>query len=148
VEPKNNKQNEQRELRYKLVEDDVTVASGTGRTIDLGSGGLSFEASQAFQPGARVEISISWPVLLDDTCAMRLVIFGRVLRSVGSKHACMIEKYQFRTQARALGAGAGRSGAMGGEGMGGGATGGGAMGAGQMPESFRKETVKTKSAGA
>ena len=33
---------------------------------------------------------------------MRLVIFGRVLRSVGKRRACSIDKYEFRTQLRAI----------------------------------------------
>jgi ribosomal protein L3 len=31
---------------------------------------------------------------------MRLIVFGRVLRSVGRKTVCSVHKYEFRTQAR------------------------------------------------
>jgi len=47
-----------------------------------------------------VELSISWPVLLDESCPMRLIVFGRVLRCTSRKAVCSIEKYEFRTQAR------------------------------------------------
>jgi hypothetical protein len=109
MEPKTRQQDErrsnyrfgiQRELRYKMLEDGAIVASGTGRTIDLGSSGVAFAADHPLKPGAFVEISISWPVLLDQTCPMRLIGFGRVLRCSGKKTVCSIDKYEFRTQAR------------------------------------------------
>jgi hypothetical protein len=66
----------------------------------MGSGGLAFTIDQELKPGAFIELSISWPVLLDDSCPMRFIVFGRVLRSVGRKSACTVDKYEFRTQAR------------------------------------------------
>jgi hypothetical protein len=111
MEPKIREQNErrskyrfsiQRELRYKVVEDGTMIASGTGHTIDVGSGGVAFAAERHLKPGAFVELSIGWPVLLDDTCLMRLIVFGRVLRSLGRKTVCSVDKYEFRTQARTI----------------------------------------------
>ena len=90
----------QRDVRYKLAEDGVVVAAGSGQTIDMCSGGVAFATKDALPPGSFVELSISWPVLLDDTCPMRFVVFGRVLRSFGGKTVCTIDKYEFRTQAR------------------------------------------------
>ena len=90
----------ERELRYKLAEDGVVVAAGSGQTINIGSGGVAFTSEQALTPGGLVELSISWPVLLDETCPMRLVAFGRVLRCDSQQVVCTIDKYEFRTQAR------------------------------------------------
>jgi hypothetical protein len=39
-------------------------------------------------------------MLLDDTCPMRFIVFGRVLRCAGRKAVCTIDRYEFRTQAR------------------------------------------------
>ena len=89
-----------RELRYKLLEDDTIVASGSGETLDVSSGGVSMSVDQPLAMGAFVELSISWPVLLDQTCPMRLIAFGRVVRIEGKRAACTIDKYEFRTQAR------------------------------------------------
>jgi hypothetical protein len=86
-----------RELRYKLVKGRAVVAAGTGHTIDMGSGGMAFFAEDQLRPGAAVEMSISWPALLDQTCPMRLIVFGRVLRSTGHKAVCTIERHEFRT---------------------------------------------------
>jgi hypothetical protein len=91
-----------RDLRYKLLEDDVVIESGMGETIDMASGGMAFQIEHPLKVGAFVELSISWPVLLDDSCAMRLIVFGRIVRAWGKKSACRLDKYEFRTQARAL----------------------------------------------
>jgi hypothetical protein len=92
----------QRELRYKLTGDGIAPAAGTGRTINLCSAGVAFEAEHQMPPGAFVELSISWPVLLDDSCPMRLIVFGRVLRAHGQTAVCSIDKYEFRTSGRAF----------------------------------------------
>jgi hypothetical protein len=89
-------------MRYKLLRDEAIVEFGRGETIDIGSGGVAFTMEREITPQTYVELSISWPVLLDDTCAMRLIVFGRVLRSEGGRSCCTIDKYEFRTQARAL----------------------------------------------
>jgi len=91
-----------RELRYKLLEDGVLVGAGTGQSVNVGSGGVAISIDRELKPGAFIELSISWPVLLDDTCPMRFIVFGRVLRSQGRKSACSIDKYEFRTQARTM----------------------------------------------
>jgi hypothetical protein len=89
----------QRELRFKVLENDRIVKSGTSQTIDISSGGVAFEAG-CLKNGALVELSISWPVLLDETCLMRLIVFGRVVRAGKRSTACTIDRYEFRTQAR------------------------------------------------
>jgi c-di-GMP-binding flagellar brake protein YcgR len=91
-----------RELRYKVLENETTVESGSGVTLDVGSGGVAFMIEQQLHAGSFIELSISWPVLLEDSCPMRLIVFGRVLRSCGHKSACTVDKYEFRTQARVL----------------------------------------------
>jgi hypothetical protein len=90
----------ERELRYKQLEDDAIVVVGTGKTLDISSTGVAFIGDHNLTPGAFVELSVSWPVLLDDTCPMRLIIFGRVIRNSSHCTACSVDKYEFRTQAR------------------------------------------------
>src|ERR1035437_1658356 len=90
----------ERDVRYKVAEEGVVVAAGSGQTINLCSGGVAFATEQPLTPGGFVELSISWPVLLDETCRMRLIVFGRVLRCTGRKAVCTIDKYEFRTQSR------------------------------------------------
>jgi len=92
----------QRELRYKLLKDGASCQAGVGETVDMGSGGIGFSIGHDLPVGAFIELSISWPVLLDSSCPMRLNVFGRVVRNENGKCACTIDKYEFRTQARAL----------------------------------------------
>jgi hypothetical protein len=92
----------ERELRYKMAENGVVIASGLGKTLNMGSGGVWFQAEQQLTPGAFVELSVSWPALLGEDTPMRLIVFGRILRCTGQKTACTIDKYEFRTQARTV----------------------------------------------
>jgi len=91
-----------REMRYKLLEGDAIVDLGVGTTLDMGSGGMAFLTEHELSAGSFIELSISWPVLLEDSCPMRLIVFGRVVRSVGRLTACTVDKYEFRTQARVV----------------------------------------------
>lgn len=90
----------ERELRYKLLDGDTIVAAGVGRSVDISSSGLGFLGQHQVKEGALVEVSMSWPVMLDEV-PMRLVVFGRVVRATTFFAACTIDRYEFRTQARA-----------------------------------------------
>lgn len=91
-----------RELRYKLLEGQAIIASGAGATCDMSSGGVAFTSDRPLPTGVFIELSIAWPVLLDNACPMRLIVFGKLLRAGLHRSACTVEKYEFRTQARAL----------------------------------------------
>lgn len=90
-----------RDLRFKVLEREQIVSTGSGHTVDLSSQGVAFETANKLAVGELVELSISWPVLLDETCLMQLVVFGHVVRSRRSTVACTIDRYEFRTQRRA-----------------------------------------------
>lgn len=92
----------QRELRYKVLRDRRVTETGNGKTVNMGSGGVAFRLDHDLTPGVLVELSISWPVLLENSCAVRLVTYGRLLRSRGGFCACTVDKYEFRTQARVM----------------------------------------------
>jgi len=89
-----------REMRYKLLENDRIVAAGLGTTANMGSGGIAFQSDAELPDGYFIELSISWPALLDDVCPMRLIVFGRVLRGSEETKVCSVEKWEFRTQSR------------------------------------------------
>jgi hypothetical protein len=92
----------ERDLRYKVLKDDVVLESGNGQTVNMSSGGVAFSLDHDLPDNCYIELAISWPVLLQDTTPMRLFVFGRVLRSGGRKSVCSIEKYEFRTQSRGM----------------------------------------------
>jgi hypothetical protein len=89
-----------RELRFKLLKGDRIVAAGTGTTANVSSGGIAFQTDMSLPNGSYIELSISWPALLDDVCAMQLIVFGRVLRGADATKICTVEKWEFRTQSR------------------------------------------------
>ena len=89
----------ERETRYKLLTSDGINEEGTGKSINISSGGILFTTDCHLQPGIGLEVTISWPVLLDSEVRLRLVVLGRVVRSGGGNAAMAISRYEFRTQA-------------------------------------------------
>ena len=59
-------------FRWNVVRRRKVTESGTGRTLDLSSGGILFDAGRPLTPGMGVEISIAWPALLNDVAPMQL----------------------------------------------------------------------------
>ena len=85
------------DLRWKLIRRRKVRDTGTGRTIDLSSGGILFDATRPLPVGMNVELSISWPVLLHNVAPMQLVITGRIVRTAGSHTAIHMTEHEFRT---------------------------------------------------
>jgi hypothetical protein len=90
-----------RDMRFKVLEKELVVSSGAGCTLDLSSQGVAFDTTSKLAVGDLLELSISWPVLLDETCHMQLVVFGHVVWTRRKTVACTIDRYEFRTQRRA-----------------------------------------------
>jgi hypothetical protein len=88
----------EREVTYKTLNPKGEADLGCGLTINISRGGLLFATERPPSPGKRVELSVSWPVQLNGTCALKLVAQGRVVRSSPKSIAVAIEKYEFRTQ--------------------------------------------------
>jgi hypothetical protein len=90
----------EREIRYRVLEQDQIIAVGSGKTINLSSNGVAFVTENELPVGAYIEVSIAWPALLENRCPLQLIGFGRVLRSAGRTAAATLEQYEFRTLAR------------------------------------------------
>ena len=88
----------EQEVRYKLLYGQRIAETGRGTTVNISSGGLWFTTDSTLTAGIPVEISMNWPVLLNDSCPMKLMIYGCVLRSNERGAAVAIERYEFRTQ--------------------------------------------------
>jgi hypothetical protein len=67
-------------------------------TLNISSKGLLLATREAFQPGQVVEASIDWPLRLNDSVGLTLVVEGAIVRKAGDRAAMRIEKYQFRTR--------------------------------------------------
>jgi PilZ domain-containing protein len=69
-------------------------------TLDIGSGGVLLKTGKILRIGQPIEVLIDWPVLLEERLTIRLVVFGRVIRSNGSGTAVGIIRYEFRVRAQ------------------------------------------------
>jgi hypothetical protein len=92
----------EREARYKLLYGQHIAETGVARTLNISSSGVWFTTEGALPMGVPIELSISWPALLNDYCPMKLMIFGCVIRSTDEGAAINIERYEFRTQGSTL----------------------------------------------
>ena len=87
------------DVRYKCLTGGRLSDAGAGKILDVSSKGVRFTTECALKPGTRLELSIDWPARLNDTCLLKLMIYGRVIRSEESAAAVKIEHYEFRTRA-------------------------------------------------
>lgn len=92
----------ERDARYKLLYGQHIAETGLAKTVDISSSGVWFTTDTALPMGVPIELTISWPALLNDYCPMKLMIFGCVVRSTDSGAAINIERYEFRTQGSTL----------------------------------------------
>ena len=86
------------EVKYKMLYGQRIAETGVGRTMNVSSGGVWFSTENMLTSGMPVELSMTWPVLLNDSCPMKLMIYGCVVRSNERGAAVAIERYEFRTQ--------------------------------------------------
>jgi len=76
--------------------------SGLGRAVNMSSGGILVSAHSVVSQddigvGARVEMNIEWPFLLDGRIPLQLFAVGQVLRRGASDFAATLERYHCRT---------------------------------------------------
>jgi hypothetical protein len=88
----------EQEVRYKMLYGQRIAETGVGKTRNISSNGVWFTTENTLTPGIPVEISMNWPVLLNDVCPMKLVIYGCIVRANEAGAAMAIERYEFRTQ--------------------------------------------------
>lgn len=92
----------EQDIKYKMLYGQRIAETGVGRTMNISSGGVWFTTETMLTSGMPIELSMTWPVLLNDSCPMKLMIYGCVVRSNDKGAAVAIERYEFRTQGRAL----------------------------------------------
>jgi len=87
-------------VRYRLLNVRGEHVSGSGNTLNIGSGGILFTTEDMLPVGRSVEVSVDWPAQLNGNCPLKLVAFGRVVRSQAGQAAVRIERYEFRTRGK------------------------------------------------
>ena len=85
------------EVHYKMLYGQRIAETGAGRTLNISSGGVWFTTENMLTSGMPVELSMTWSVLLNDSCPMKLMVYGCVVRSNDKGAAVAIERYEFRT---------------------------------------------------
>ena len=88
----------EQDVRYKMLYGQRIAETGVGKTMNISSSGVWFATENMLTSGMPVELSMNWPVLLNDSCPMKLMIYGCVVRSNEKSAAVAIERYEFRTQ--------------------------------------------------
>ncbi len=88
----------EQDVRYKMLYGQRIAETGSGKTLNISSGGVWFTTENMLTSGMPIELSMNWPVLLNDSCPMKLMIYGCVVRSNEKGAAVAIERYEFRTQ--------------------------------------------------
>jgi hypothetical protein len=86
------------DVRYSVSHRGTRVRTGSGQTVDLSSSGLRFAAKGPLEPGLKLNVAITWPVLLDGRVQLQLIVTGVVVWSSATETALKIERHDFRTR--------------------------------------------------
>lgn len=84
-------------VRWKLIRRRRVLDSGEGRTLDLSSGGILFDAGRPLTVGLNLELAVVWPVLLHNVAPLQLLVTGRITRCEGDRVAVVTSQHEFRT---------------------------------------------------
>jgi hypothetical protein len=87
----------QMDLSWKLIRRRRVIDRGVGRSVDLSSSGLMFEANRHLPVGLDVELALAWPVRLQKTAALKLAVRGRIVRSDGNRVAVRMTQRELKT---------------------------------------------------
>jgi hypothetical protein len=90
------------DIYYKVYGEDHSVETGTGKTLNISSRGVLFSTERMLVPGRRIEIAVNWPVQLENSCPLKFVASGQIVRSRPGQAAVRIERYEFRTRGAGL----------------------------------------------
>ncbi len=87
------------ELQYKLLHGGRVVKTGSGRTLNISSGGVLCQTDAELPARGSVEVAMKWPFLLGGDCGLKLVMRGRIVRSDATTKAIAIraDSHEFRT---------------------------------------------------
>jgi hypothetical protein len=93
----------QQRIQYRAIDYRDGKPSGSGLTLDMSGSGIRFSIQEQIPLGHIVEVSVDWPVRLDGTCPLKVVVVGQVVRSEANWAALSILQYEFRTKGSGLG---------------------------------------------
>lgn len=83
------------DLEFRIMDGDEVVAQGAGRTENISSGGVLFEAEDDIRHGHQVELAVRWPAVLGASPFIELRISGRMVRTDAHRGAIRMSRYHF-----------------------------------------------------
>ena len=89
------------EAEYRLRVRDTPIKAHT-RTVRLSSSVVILELEESFAIGQPIELSIAWPVALNERVGLRLWIRGLITEVRAEGVAVLIQRHEFRTRLRPL----------------------------------------------
>ena len=72
--------------------------TGSGRTVNMSSAGVIFEADRPLREGLDADLSIAWPASLSKSVGLTLRVRGRIVRADQNRIALTMTHYEFRTR--------------------------------------------------
>jgi len=87
-------------VRYRVIRREAFEAFCNGKTINMSGSGVLLITDRVLPPGLLVEVEIDWPVKLAESVPLKMVVKGKVVRSVKEDVALAgvkILRYAFRT---------------------------------------------------
>ena len=87
------------EVRYVLLHLGVVNRIGSGRTVNISTRGVLFEADGPLPDRGKVMLEMTWPFLLDGAHNLKLVVCGRIVRTDGEHIAVRFASHEFRMKA-------------------------------------------------
>ena len=87
------------DVEYRVLGRFSSIA-GSGKLIDISSSGVAFTNTVQLKLRTNVELAITWPILLNGTCPLRLIMIGHVVRSSRGFTAIQGTSHEFRTQGK------------------------------------------------
>src|SRR5580704_2589923 len=85
------------EVEYTLLNRGHIERFGYGRTVNVSSNGILFEADDALPAGRLIQLAMKWPFLLDGACALKLHVRGTIIRSHIKNAAVQMIHHEFWT---------------------------------------------------
>ena len=92
----------EQEVRYCVSYREQISQKGAGRLINISLSGILFKSERPIFPGAPLTVVMNCAGLLDQTPPTELMIQGRVVRSNEKGTASTIDRYEFRSESRAV----------------------------------------------
>lgn len=85
------------EVEYKLLSKGRFERLGSGRTLNVSSGGACFKSNHTLPSKGAIELVMSWPLLLEGVCPLKLIMRGRIVRNDGQRVAIQAKYHEFKT---------------------------------------------------